>query len=81
MTFMILILGGNSIELCTNYFSVDTQPDWIIYQYCITFTPEVADKNVRKRLLYFHKEVIGPRKVFDGRMLYLPKLLPQVVSL
>ena len=71
--FLYILGGGKTVELFTNYFSVEAQPQWIIYQYYVEFSPEVDDKGLRKILLYHHKETIGTQKVYDGRMLYLPK--------
>ena len=38
--------GGADIDLLTNYFSLVQKPNWSLYQYAITFKPDLEDTRV-----------------------------------
>ena len=38
--------GGTEINLLTNYFSLVQKPDWSLYQYAVTFKPDLEDSRV-----------------------------------
>ena len=38
--------GGVNIDLLTNYFSLVQKPDWSLYQYSVTFKPDLEDTRV-----------------------------------
>ena len=38
--------GGADIDLLTNYFSLVQKPDWSLYQYSVTFKPDLEDSRV-----------------------------------
>ena len=38
--------GGVDIDLLTNYFSLVQKPDWSLYQYAVTFKPDLEDSRV-----------------------------------
>ncbi|KAM9215701.1 piwi-like protein 2 [Leptosomus discolor] len=68
-----LAVGLNSVKIhCQNE---------AVYQYHVTFSPEVECKSVRFAMLKEHRAVTGDVTAFDGSILYLPLLLPQPVSL
>uniref|UniRef100_H2Y4C9 Uncharacterized protein n=1 Tax=Ciona savignyi TaxID=51511 RepID=H2Y4C9_CIOSA len=46
-----------------------------VYQYHVSFKPDVDSRNMRFLLLNQHRDVIGNTKAFDGTILYLPKKL------
>uniref|UniRef100_A0A8B9S0Q7 Piwi-like protein 2 n=1 Tax=Accipiter nisus TaxID=211598 RepID=A0A8B9S0Q7_9AVES len=68
-----LTVGLNSVKIhCQNE---------AVYQYHVTFSPEVECRSTRFAMLKEHQAVTGNVTAFDGSILYLPILLPQVVSL
>ncbi|XP_054660753.1 piwi-like protein 2 isoform X2 [Grus americana] len=68
-----LAVGLNSVKIhCQNE---------AVYQYHVTFSPEVECRSVRFAMLKEHRAVTGDVTAFDGSILYLPILLPQPVSL
>ncbi|XP_048186573.1 piwi-like protein 2 isoform X1 [Perognathus longimembris pacificus] len=52
-----------------------------VYQYHVTFSPNVECKSMRFGMLKDHQSVTGNVTAFDGSILYLPVKLPQVVEL
>ncbi|KAM9252529.1 piwi-like protein 2 [Cariama cristata] len=68
-----LALGLNSVKIhCQNE---------AVYQYHVTFSPEVECRSMRFAMLKEHRAVTGDVTAFDGSILYLPIQLPQPVSL
>ncbi|KAM6232194.1 LOW QUALITY PROTEIN: piwi-like protein 2 [Spheniscus humboldti] len=68
-----LAVGLNSVKIhCQNE---------AVYQYHVTFSPEVECRSTRFAMLKEHRAVTGDVTAFDGSILYLPILLPQPVSL
>ena len=47
-----------------------------VFQYSVTFSPQLDSKNMRFSMLNQHRDLIGNTKAFDGSLLYLPKQLP-----
>jgi len=66
--------GGVNIDLLTNYFSLVQKPDWSLYQYAVTFKPDLEDTRVKKALLYQHEETLG-KFMTDGMRLNTGKKL------
>ncbi|XP_059957315.1 piwi-like protein 2 isoform X2 [Mesoplodon densirostris] len=52
-----------------------------VYQYHVTFSPNVECKSMRFGMLKDHRAVTGNITAFDGSILYLPVKLPQVLEL
>lgn len=71
---------GAKITLSTNHFKLQTKPQFAVYQYNVSFSPEVDSKGTRHGMLNEHKDLIGSTMAFDGMILYLPKKLPDVVT-
>ncbi|XP_045512513.1 piwi-like protein Siwi [Pieris brassicae] len=67
---------GTPINLLANYFTVETTPQWCLYQYHVEFDPEEDRTGVRKSLLRPHTKNFGGC-LFDGTALYTVKRLPQ----
>ncbi|XP_050672859.1 piwi-like protein Siwi [Leptidea sinapis] len=65
---------GNPIDLTANYFTVETTPQWCLYQYHVTFSPEEDHTGIRKSLLRVHGKNLGGY-LFDGTSLYTVKKL------
>ncbi|XP_049625397.1 piwi-like protein 2 [Suncus etruscus] len=52
-----------------------------VYQYHVTFSPEVECKSMRFGMLKDHQSVTGNVTAFDGSILYLPIKLQQILEL
>ncbi|CAG9785688.1 unnamed protein product [Diatraea saccharalis] len=66
--------SGTPIDLLANYFTVETTPQWRLYQYHVDVTPEEDSTGVRKALLRVHSKTLGGY-LFDGTVLYTVKRL------
>uniref|UniRef100_S4RYE2 Piwi-like RNA-mediated gene silencing 1 n=1 Tax=Petromyzon marinus TaxID=7757 RepID=S4RYE2_PETMA len=71
-------LSGQPVKLLTNYFKLMSRKMWMVYQYHVTFSPELESKRLRIALLHEHNELLGETRAFDGCILYLPKKLEKV---
>uniref|UniRef100_A0A8C6X315 Piwi like RNA-mediated silencing 4 n=1 Tax=Naja naja TaxID=35670 RepID=A0A8C6X315_NAJNA len=82
---IILSISGSSgipVNVITNLFSLGLPREWQLYQYHVTFNPELESRRLRIALLYNHVEFLGKAKVFDGATLFLAhKLENQVTEL
>jgi len=67
-------------QLSSNYIRIKLEEDKGIYEYRVDFHPPVDAKSARFFLLNEHKYLF-PVKTFDGTSLYVPKMLPQNVSI
>ena len=79
---MNIIFAGNAgrpIEVISNYFKLQSQPDWHLYQYHVDFNPEVDSKRIRQAMMWEQRHLLGEVKVFDGMIMFLQKKLPQKV--
>ncbi|KAI5642706.1 piwi domain-containing protein [Phthorimaea operculella] len=66
--------SGTPLDLCANYFTVETTPQWRLYQYHVDFQPEEDSTGLRKALLRVHANTLGGY-LFDGAILYTVKRL------
>ncbi|XP_078598436.1 piwi-like protein 1 [Branchiostoma floridae x Branchiostoma japonicum] len=66
---------GKPVSLVTNYFPVTLTG--ALYQYSVSFDPEVEHKGVLFSMLKEHLVQIGETYAFDGMILLLPKRLEQ----
>ena len=71
--------AGRPIEVISNYFKLQSQPDWHLYQYHVDFNPEVDSKRIRQAMMWEQRALLGEVKVFDGMIMFLQKKLPQKV--
>ena len=71
---------GKDISLVTNHFRLMTKTNFGVYQYNVSFNPQLESKRLRVALLKSQSEVIGQVHAFDGMMLFLPKRLPDPVT-
>ena len=71
--------SGHRIQVVSNYFSIKNRPNCALYQYNVTFNPQLESKKLRVALLYSYAD-IGQTKTFDGATLYLPTRLPDKVT-
>ncbi|XP_065911077.1 piwi-like protein 2 isoform X2 [Dysidea avara] len=63
--------SGTPVPLRTNYIALQTKTEGV-YQYAVTFEPNVDSKNMRFKMVTEHKNIIGDSRAFDGSILYLP---------
>lgn len=80
---VILYLGtvGKPIPLLANYFLLEMAPSWTLYQYVVDFNPPIDSKKMKGALLASHQNLIGDVRAFDGSVLFLPRRLPDNVSI
>uniref|UniRef100_A0A8D0EXT0 Piwi-like protein 2 n=1 Tax=Strix occidentalis caurina TaxID=311401 RepID=A0A8D0EXT0_STROC len=71
------VAKGTSVPLGLNSVKIHCQNE-AVYQYHVAFSPEVECRNVRFAMLKEHQALTGDVTAFDGSILYLPILLPQV---
>ncbi|XP_022162768.1 piwi-like protein Ago3 [Myzus persicae] len=66
-------------QLSSNYIGIKLQEDKGMYEYRVDFNPPIDDKSARVFLINEHKDLL-PVRIFDGTLLYVPKMLPQNVT-
>ncbi|XP_046962281.1 piwi-like protein Siwi [Vanessa cardui] len=72
---------GTPLDLSANYFTVETTPNWSLYQYHVDFSPEEDNTGIRKALLRVHAKTLGGY-IFDGSALYtVSRLHPEPLEL
>ncbi|XP_051897227.1 piwi-like protein 2 isoform X2 [Pristis pectinata] len=72
--------SGTAIPLAANYVKIYCRNE-AVYQYHVTFSPDVECRNIRFGMLREHRQVTGLVTAFDGTILYLPVKLPEVINL
>uniref|UniRef100_A0A2K6G2W7 Piwi like RNA-mediated silencing 4 n=1 Tax=Propithecus coquereli TaxID=379532 RepID=A0A2K6G2W7_PROCO len=72
--------SGIPVKLVTNLFSLDLPQDWQLYQYHVTYIPDLASRRLRIALLYSHSELSNKAKAFDGAILFLSQKLKEKVT-
>lgn len=60
---------GQPIALQTNYFRLLTTPTWRIFQYHVSFEPEVELRRIRQGILSNHRSLLGGY-LYDGTKLF-----------
>ena len=73
-------VSGKRIQVISNYFKLNTRPGGIIYQYNVSYNPEVENKKVRIAMINGQGELLGRPRAFDGMVLFMPKKLPETVT-
>ncbi|XP_074837852.1 piwi-like protein 2 [Carettochelys insculpta] len=71
---------GTAFPLGLNLIKIHCKNE-AVYQYHVTFSPDVECKSMRFAMMKEHRSVTGDVTAFDGSMLYLPIRLPQTVDL
>ncbi|XP_040545319.1 piwi-like protein 2 [Gallus gallus] len=71
---------GTAVPVGLNLVQIHCQND-SVYQYHVTFSPEVECRSARFAMLKEQRAVTGDVTAFDGSILFLPILLPQPLSL
>nr|XP_021490857.1 piwi-like protein 4 [Meriones unguiculatus] len=72
--------SGIPVRLVTNLFSLDLPQDWQLYQYNVTYSPDLASRRLKTALLYNHRIILDKAKAFDGTSLFLSEKLDQKVT-
>ncbi|XP_053526435.1 piwi-like protein 4 [Artibeus jamaicensis] len=72
--------SGIPVKLVTNLFSLGLPQDWQLYQYHVTYVPDLESRSVRIALLYSHRELSNRAKAFDGTILFLSQRLEEKVT-
>ncbi|KAF7657525.1 hypothetical protein LDENG_00025830, partial [Lucifuga dentata] len=68
-----IVIGSNHITICCENEAV--------YQYHVTFTPNVESMSMRFGMMKDHRSATGEVMAFDGSILYLPVKMKEVVHL
>ncbi|KAG6934493.1 piwi like RNA-mediated protein silencing 2 [Chelydra serpentina] len=71
---------GTPLPLGLNLIKIHCKNE-AVYQYHVTFSPNVECKSMRFGMMKEHRSVTGEVTAFDGSILYLPIKLPQTVDL
>ncbi|XP_025784293.1 piwi-like protein 4 [Puma concolor] len=72
--------SGVPVKLVTNLFNLDLPQDWQLYQYHVTYVPDLESRRLRIALLYNHRELSNKAKAFDGVILFLTQKLEEKVT-
>ncbi|XP_057702846.1 piwi-like protein 2 isoform X2 [Corythoichthys intestinalis] len=71
---------GASIMIGSNHIPIDCK-NKAVYQYHVTFTPNVESMSMRFGMMKDHRQITGDVMAFDGSILYLPLQLKDEVVL
>ncbi|XP_068412097.1 piwi-like protein 4 [Eschrichtius robustus] len=71
--------SGIPVKLVTNLFNLDLPQDWRLYQYHVTYSPDIESRRLRTALLYSCRELSNKAKAFDGVILFLSQKLEEKV--
>ena len=52
----------------------------MLYQYNVSYSPEVDNKKVRVAMINGQGELLGKPRAFDGMVLFMPRKLPEPVT-
>lgn len=73
--------AGKPTSLSSNYIPIRFI-ERKIYQYHVSYSPEIDSRKERNRLLKIHSDdLLGPASAFDGTILFLPKELEQPTTI
>ncbi|XP_008573812.1 PREDICTED: piwi-like protein 4 [Galeopterus variegatus] len=72
--------SGIPVKLVTNLFNLDLPQNWQLYQYHVTYSPDLESRRLRTALLYSHSEISNKAKAFDGAILFLSRKLEEKVT-
>lgn len=68
------------IRLLSNYYRLQTKPQWRIVHYHVDFAPEIELVRVRCGVLSQHARILGTGYLFDGNQLFTTKKFEQDVT-
>ncbi|XP_017059225.2 protein piwi [Drosophila ficusphila] len=72
---------GNKVLLQTNFFRLNTKPDWRIVHYHVEFEPTIENPRVRMGILSNHADVLGSGYLFDGMQLFTTRKFEQELTM
>ncbi|XP_028415241.1 piwi-like protein 1 [Dendronephthya gigantea] len=73
--------SGKPLQLVSNYFKLNSSNlDGMVYQYNVSYSPEVDNKKVRVAMINGQGELLGKPRAFDGMVLFMPRKLPETVT-
>ncbi|KAG8224465.1 hypothetical protein J437_LFUL003188 [Ladona fulva] len=61
-----------------NYFQLNAQTDWCLYQYRVDFSPEEERTIVKRQMIQTFHEKLGEGYIFDGTVLFTRNRLQEV---
>jgi len=64
--------SGVKIPLVSNLYKLNRTTNFHLYQYHVSFNPEVISKGMRRSMLKEHIDLLGSIYMFDGMLLFLP---------
>lgn len=64
--------GGKSLNITSNYLTIQANPNTGVYEYEVRFNPNVDMRTERFRLIKQIESTIGTVRTFDGVKLFLP---------
>ncbi|BFF94970.1 protein piwi [Drosophila madeirensis] len=64
---------GEPIRLQSNFFRIQTKPEWRVVHYHVDFEPELENIRVRMGILSNHANILGSGYLFDGKQLFTNK--------
>jgi len=64
--------AGEPIKLISNLYKLNRTTNFHLYQYHVSFNPEVPSKGMRRSMMKDHVDVLGSIYMFDGMILFLP---------
>jgi len=70
--------AGKAIPVTANYIRLELTKGGKVYEYEVNFQPTVDSRDARFKLIKAQSEVLGVIRNFDGVMLCLPILLPDL---
>ncbi|EEB19250.1 protein piwi, putative [Pediculus humanus corporis] len=66
---------GTPIELVTNYFKLETVPNWVLYLYRVDFSVNEEREKILRSWLNQHRDRLKTAFIFDGSMLFTTQRL------
>ncbi|XP_015196795.2 piwi-like protein 2 [Lepisosteus oculatus] len=73
-------MKGNPLTIGSNHIPISCKNE-AVYQYHVTFSPNVEARSMRFAMLKEHRSVTGDVVAFDGTILYLPVKLKEEIHL
>ena len=73
-------VGGKLIDVTSNYFKLDVEEGFGVFEYEVNFNPNVDSRDERYSVVNQQKSILGLTKSFDGNKLFLPKKLKDKIT-
>lgn len=71
--------SGIPVKLVTNLFNLDVPQDWQLYQYHVTYSPDIESRRPELLCFIVTGELSNKAKAFDGVILFLSQKLEEKV--